>query len=580
MKTLLIKLFIDLAALLLLWKILAVPLSEYIFLTLILICLSVLGIYKSMLGFFDAFQTLRLLLIFIALGAVHTVFSDTPTDILINLYALSFIILLGLRLGFFAYRNKHYINGGIFRPKSNSAVIVGAGEASSIFMAQKIALEYNILGIFDDNVAKKGRRISGVKIVGTLEDLFSFMQKNQVDNIIYMIPSVNIEKHKSIFSHIQKIYPKTQFLSAPSLNDINGGLKNLTELSNLNLLMVNDAPALTDFHPTIVKKLKGRTIFVSGGAGSIGRTLTESLLNLDQENLIVVLDKDESAAYELSESLHNFIEQGKLIVHLGDYGDISQVKDILNKYQPTFIYHAGAYKHVNLLENVNVYSAIHNNCIKAIRLAREIKNHPCVEDFVLVSTDKAVHPTNIMGLTKRIVELSLSKIFHGSPISFITVRFGNVVGSNGSVFHKFLRQIQNHQKITLTDRAVTRFFMNINQAANLIIKASLIGSTGKVYILNMGEPVKVYDFLVSMIKKYGSKDQENDIIITGLKPGEKINEELFYDHENIQVLDNSIFVGNLAMINFDVEAFESFFEKAEMIDEKAIKAYLYQIKIK
>lgn len=580
MKTLLIKLLIDLVGLLLLWKILTVPLPDYVFIVLILISLSLLSAYKSMLGFFDAFQALQLFLIFIFLGAVHTVLSDTPTVILINLYALSFVLLLGLRLGFFAYRNKHLINAiGIFRYKSNSAVIVGAGEATAIFIAQKIALDYDILAIFDDNLGKKGRRMAGVEIVGTLDDLFSFMQKNQVLNVIYMIPSVNIEKHKPTFNRIQKAFPRTEFLSAPSLNDINGGLKNLSELSNLNLLAVNDSSADSSLHPTIVKKLIGQTIFVTGGAGSIGRTLTESLLNLDQENLIVVLDKDESAAYELSESFQAFIDQGTLIVHLGDYGDITCVKDILNKYQPAFIYHAGAYKHVNLLENVNVYSAINNNCIKSIRLAREIKNHPCVKNFVLVSTDKAVHPSNIMGLSKRIVEISLSKVLDGSPVSLITVRFGNVVGSNGSAFHKFLRQIQSRQKITLTDRSVTRFFMNINQAANLIIKASLIGSTGKVYILNMGEPVKVYDFIISMITKYGSKDQVNDIMITGLKPGEKMDEELFYDHENIQVLDKSIFVGNLATINFDVEAFESFFEKVEITDEKAIKAYLDQIKI-
>ena len=406
------------------------------------------------------------------------------------------------------------------------------------------------------------------------------MQQNQVDNIIYMIPSVNIHKHKPIFNRIQKAYPRAEILSAPNLNDINGGLKNLTELSNLNLLAVNESSADSSLHPTIVKKLKGQTILITGGAGSIGSTLVESLFNLDQGSLIVVLDNDESAAYQMSESLQAFIGQGKLILHLGDYGDINQLNSILNKYQPAFIYHAGAYKHVNILENANVYSAIDNNCIKAIRMAREIKNHSCVENFVLVSTDKAVHPSNIMGLSKRIVEISLSKVFRGSSVSYIIVRFGNVVGSNGSAFHKFLRQIQNHQKITLTDRSVSRFFMNINQAANLIIKASLIGSTGTVYILNMGEPVKVYDFVVSMIHKYGSKDQVNDIIITGLRPGEKIDEELFYDDENIQVFDKTIFVGKLADRDFNVKEFETFFaELTDISDEESIKSYLTRLKI-
>jgi len=308
--------------------------------------------------------------------------------------------------------------------------------------------------------------------------------------------------------------------------------------------------------------------------------IVQQLLELCEVAKVVIVDNNELSAYNLSELMQKEIKNKRLVIHLSDYADIDQLRQIIELYKPTSIYHAAAYKHVNLLESINAYSAVHNNCIKSIHLARALRDYKFIMNFVLVSTDKAVKPQNIMGLSKRIVELSLNNIFEESPINLITVRFGNVIGSNGSVFHKFMHQIQNHQKLTLTDLSVTRYFMNIKQAANLIIKASLVGKPGYTYVLNMGKPIKIHSLLINMIEKYGTKKQLNDIVITGLNPGEKKYEELYYKDESFKVYDETMYEGKNKNINFEIEKFEKFFkDNAGTFKYKDIKRYLKSIKI-
>ncbi len=540
------------------------------------------GLYKTMIGFLDTPDVLKLFLLIFLISILHLISSNILLATIVSIYSLTFIVLLATRLFFYTYRNIHVIKTNDYQTqKKTIAVIVGGGEATAIFLNRKVALEYHIIGIFDDNLQKKGRNISGLRILGTVEEMLVFLKNNHIDHVIYMIPSVNINKHKPIFNQIQRNYPNIDFLSAPNLNDINAGLKNLFELTNDNFISVNKYTVNTKVNPDMLKKLKGNTVLITGGAGSIGKSLVENLFELVEDITIVVIDNDESASYYLTESLPSHLDEKKLIIHLGDYGDINHINGVLKKYQPVFVYHAGAYKHVNLLESGNIYSAIYNNCLKAIRLARMVRSHSSIKYFILVSTDKAVNPTNIMGLSKRIVEIALNKLFDSTPTTFITVRFGNVVGSNGSVFHKFLHQIKSRQKITLTHRSVTRFFMNINQAAILTIKASIEGKSGKVYIFNMGNSIRIYDFLVSMIERYGSEDQKSKIVITGLKPGEKIKEELFFAHEKIKKFDESMFEGSLKKIDFDLDGFEVFFKQLkDTTDEEVIRAMLKKIKIK
>ena len=202
---------------------------------------------------------------------VHLIYLNGLDNNLLNTYSLAFILLLGVRLFFYVLRNLHLLTGKSIPYKNNKAIIVGGGEATSIFLTRRISAQYNILGIFDDNVLKKGRNIAGSKILGTVDELIGFVKNHPTDQIIYMIPSVNIDKHRSVFNYIQKNYPKIDFLSAPSLNDINAGLRSLTELSNDNFLSHNVDIIDTKINPDKLKKLKGKTVIVTGGAGSIGK---------------------------------------------------------------------------------------------------------------------------------------------------------------------------------------------------------------------------------------------------------------------------------------------------------------------
>ena len=464
-----------------------------------------------------------------------------------------------------------------FNNEEPISYIIGGGEAAEIFLKNSISYQYSIAGIFDDNTKLHGKKIEGVPILGFIRDLGAFLDKKIVKNIIYLIPSIHIGQYIDLFNEIRNKYPNIEWFSTPPLNDISQGLKSLFELTNLNLIPVNKTSTNLSVSDYQKQKVLGKSALITGGAGSIGSQLVGELLLFDIFETIVVVDNNEMNAYKLSQDFAVELAQRKLFIHLIDFGEVDEMNDLLVCYQPAYVYHVGAYKHVNILEGGNVYSAINNNVIKSIKLLNVTLTHDFVKTFVLVSSDKAVNPKSVMGYTKRLTELCFLSLCSKSSLDMITVRFGNVVGSSGSVFHKFLKQIQGRQKITLTDLNVTRYFMNISQAASLIIKSSLIGERNRVYVLNMGDPVKIYDFLMEMINKHGDPSQINSIAITGLHTGEKLEEELHYLHENIKPLDNDIFASDSLVSEINTnKILEQFKEFRSIRDEKKLKSWLHK----
>lgn len=574
-KVSLIKLLFDALSLFIVWWLVDGSPETLILIPLFLGAIAQFVRYRGMLKALNVNEIIILYLISVGFMLIHSLYLGQMTMELVFFYVLNFVGLISWRLIIYAYRNNFPTSAKNLLKGGKTVILVGAGEATQIYLDMNISPDAYHLGIVDDNLTLKGRAVAGVKVLGPIKDIPMLLETYHIDQIVYMIPSINITKHQPFFNIIQTKYPHIEILTTPSLSDINYGLKSISELSNLNLLTVNNTPKDLTLSPSIVKQLHEKIIMITGGCGSIGSVLVRQLLDLQPTCRVVVIEHSELALYNLQEQCQDDIDSQRLTLYLGDYADLILLRSILKKHKPTMVFHAAAYKHVNILEKHNAFSAVYNNCIKSIAFAEELKKHTFIKTLLLVSTDKAVHPSNVMGKTKRIVEASLQSIFHGTHIHLVITRFGNVVGSKGSVFHKFLRQIENRQKITLTDKRVTRYFMNITQAANLLIQVSLIGKGSQVYVLNMGQPVSMYDFLVSMIKKYGTEAQLDDIVITGLREGEKQQEELYYEHEQMKALDEHLFVGSYGDLNFQVDEFKAFFDSLEdHYDEAALKKYL------
>ncbi|MDF4204122.1 nucleoside-diphosphate sugar epimerase/dehydratase [Maribacter sp. SA7] len=451
-----------------------------------------------------------------------------PLSIIIIYSLLSFI---GLTASRFAFKSMY--NAVLTKDiKSHKNVIIyGAGESGILThnaLTQNTVNKVRVLGYIDNDNKKVGKQINGIDVFSRRILTEEFILKNNISEIIFSINKGISQKKLRILVERLVDYPVKVKIVPPVEDWINGELK-VSQIKQVQIEDLLDRAQINIDNSKIANELKDKTVLVTGGAGSIGSELVRQICTYDYKSLIVI-DQAESALYDLQQELkqngfHNFIPI------VGDVRDKNRLNSIFEEHKPNMVFHAAAYKHVPLME-YNSYEAIKIN-IAGTKNISDLSIMHGVEKFVFVSTDKAVNPTNVMGASKRIAEMYISCMQQEGKTKFITTRFGNVLGSNGSVIPLFRKQIEKGGPITLTHKDVTRYFMTIPEASQLVLEAGSMGQGGEIFIFDMGESVKIFDLAKNMIKLSGLNYPEDiDIKITGLRPGEKLYEELLANGES------------------------------------------------
>lgn len=452
----------------------------------------------------------------------------------------------------------------LYQGQGKKALIVGAGRAGEMLVRDLLRdpnREYEPVGFVDDDAMKRGQEIHGVRVLGETNEIPKLIA--DMDVILIAMPSARSRDMRRIVGICEKT--GVAFRTLPKLEDLVTGRASVKSLRDVKIDdLLGREPVKLEWD-AIRKSSKGRCVLVTGGGGSIGSELCRQIANLRPSKL-VILEQSEFNLYSIDMELRGAYPRLSLITALGDVGDALLVEQILAKHRPDIVFHAAAYKHVPMLEE-QVRSGVRNNVMATRTLARLVDKHGC-KSFVLISTDKAVNPGNIMGATKLIAESYCQSLNEHSKTQFITVRFGNVLGSAGSVIPLFQKQIAEGGPVTVTDPNVTRYFMTIPEAAQLILQASSVGRGGEIFVLDMGEPVNIKYLAEQLILLSGKRPGEDiEIVYTGLRPGEKPFEELFHEAEELiqtnhpkTLLARSRIVG-LAAADAEIDAMATACEK-------------------
>ncbi|HHM06493.1 MAG TPA: polysaccharide biosynthesis protein [Gammaproteobacteria bacterium] len=442
-------------------------------------------------------------------------------------YPMFLVFLLGGPRVIYRMWKDHRMTLG--KPTERKRVLIlGAGRAGEM-LARDMHRdgEYSPVGFLDDQPKLKGAKIHGIPILGSIEDVARVVEDVEADAVVIAMPSASGRQMQRIVSLCERI--DVPFRTLPRLQDMVSGRASISELREVAIddLLGRD-PVSLDWK-RISAGLAGKTVLVSGGGGSIGAELCRQVAGLGPARL-VIFERSEFNLYRIELELRR--DFPRLILHscLGDVADTAAVERVMDQHRPNVIFHAAAYKHVPLLER-QPREALRNNVVGTKVLAMAADRFAC-STFVLISTDKVVNPTNVMGASKRVAELFCQALNRRSNTRFITVRFGNVLGSAGSVVPLFQQQIAEGGPVTVTDPDISRFFMTIPEACQLIMQAAAMGRGGEIFVLDMGEPVKI-SYLAEQLIRLSGKVPGKDINITytGLRPGEKLYEELFYEHE-------------------------------------------------
>jgi FlaA1/EpsC-like NDP-sugar epimerase len=492
------------------------------------------GLYRGIWRFAslpDLSRIVRAVVVSTAIAAVVIFFLTrleyVPRSVFIIDAILLILLLGGTRLSYRLLKDHR-----LGKEAAERVLVVGAGAAGEGLVRDLLRMRpavYAPVAFVDDDPAKQGQEIHGIRVVSNIENIASVAGQWDADLIMLALPSANSDQMRRIVELCEM--SGVPFRTLPKLQSLVSGKVSINELREVRIDdLLGRAPVMLD-RTEIVKRLSDKIVLVTGGGGSIGSELCRQVTSVGIQHLIV-LDQSEYNLYSIEKELHQSRPELKLTCELGDVCDEAGLEYLFRSYKPNVVFHAAAYKHVPLLEN-KVREAVRNNIIGSWNVACLADKYGC-SDFVMVSTDKAVNPGNIMGATKRVAEIICQTMDERSTTRFITTRFGNVLGSAGSVVPLFRKQIQRGGPVTVTDRNITRYFMTISEACRLILQTTVMGSGGEIFVLDMGEPVKILYLAEQMIRLSGKIPGEDiKIEFTGLRPGEKLHEELFHTDENL-----------------------------------------------
>ena len=488
---------------------------------------------------------------------------------------LNIFFMGGIRFAFRVMRQKgRAISSSQRLTDRPRTLVVGAGETGSLAIGRMASKDPLMPGLplvaTDDDPAKRGQRIHGVKVLGTTEDIVDLVDKFNIEQIVVAIPSSTPEERKRIYGECTKTdcrlrtLPNVRALSLDEIGDVSLRDVDVADLLGREEIVLNTR-AVSGY-------IAGETVLVTGGGGSIGSELCRQLCTVAPAR-IIIFDIYENDAYMLRNELLSEYDDIEIIIEIGNVCDVDRVNEVFAKYRPGAVFHAAAHKHVPLMEDCP-REAMHNNVFGTLNAVRAADAYGASR-FIFISTDKAVNPTSVMGATKRMGEMIVQYYARTSKTIFSAVRFGNVLGSNGSVIPVFRRQIAAGGPVTVTHPDIERFFMTIPEASRLVIQAGGMANGGEIFILDMGEPVKIVDLAKGLIQLQGlTPDVDIKIEFTGLRQGEKMYEELLMDEESTIPTDNqSIMVSTGQEISYDQVAskLDELQHALQSTDEEAIR---------
>ena len=491
----------------------------------------------------------------------------------VSYYMMKYVILIvGVGSLRFAYRILRMLQEkrmGLRKDSRRNTMVVGAGEAGAMIIKEfqnSRYLDQKVCCVIDDNEAKQGKYLRGVKIMGGRDDIRYLAHELQIDEIIVALPSASQSQVKEILQICQETGCELKVL--PGLYQMINGEISVSKLRKVEIEDLLGREPIKLQVDSVMGYVAGKVILVTGGGGSIGSELCRQIVAHKPKRLIIV-DIYENNAYDIQQELKRKSPELDLVVLIASVRNTHRMNSIFETYRPDIVYHAAAHKHVPLMED-SPNEAIKNNVFGTYKTAKAADKYG-VKRFVLISTDKAVNPTNIMGASKRICEMIIQMMNNHSKTDFVAVRFGNVLGSNGSVIPLFKKQIEQGGPVTVTHPEIIRYFMTIPEAVSLVLQAGALAKGGEIFVLDMGEPVKILDLAKNLIRLSGYKPFEDiPIEFTGLRPGEKLYEELLMSEEGLRETENAlIHIGK--PIEFDEKRFQKELEELrEAADQDSV----------